>query len=269
MRCMKIQSNFATGCEDVKASLKMLYLTSLLGWQDVKQRYRRSLVGPFWLTISIGVMVGSIGLVFGNIFKSDMSTYLPFLAAGIVLWSYIAATIGDGCNGFISAEAIIKQLPIPLNVYIQRVIWRNIIILVHNLLILPALYVIFAKSIGLDVLLFFPGLILITINLAWIALVLGIMTARYRDLSQIVGSVLQVLYFVTPIVWIPHLLSAEAMALINFNPMFHLLEVGRAPLLGSAPTSLNWGVSVAMAIIGWLIALWFLGRFRWRVAYWI
>jgi ABC-type polysaccharide/polyol phosphate export permease len=266
---MTTQSSFASGCEDIGASLQKLQLASMLGWQDVKQRYRRSAVGPFWLTISIGVMVGSIGFVFGQIFGSDMSVYLPFLAAGIVLWSYIAATIADGCNSFISAEPIIKQLPIPLFVHVLRVIWRNFIILLHNLLILPIIYVVFAKSISVEALLFLPGVLVVTVNLAWMTLVLGVLSARYRDLPQIVGSVLQVLYFLTPIVWLTHLLPARAQALLDFNPMFHLVEVARAPLLGSVPTLFNWGVSVAMAIFGWLIALWVFGRFRWRVAYWI
>src|SRR6476620_2056681 len=112
-----------TAITDIAAAITKYSLVGMLGWQDVRQRYRRSAVGPFWLTISMGVMIGTIGLVFGQIFNSPMKDFLPFLAAGMILWSFISTCVLEGCTSLIAAESIIKQLPIPLFVHILRTIW--------------------------------------------------------------------------------------------------------------------------------------------------
>src|SRR5690606_38293826 len=100
--------------KDISAAIREYSLVGMLGWQDVRQRYRRSVLGPFWLTISMGIMIFTIGVVFGHIFKTPMQEFLPFLAIGLILWGFISSVITEGCMGFIAAEGIIKQLPIPL-----------------------------------------------------------------------------------------------------------------------------------------------------------
>ncbi len=132
--------SISTAAKDILAALGRFSLASLLGWQDVRQRYRRSALGPFWLTISMGVMIATIGIVFGQIFKSPMKEFLPFLSVGIILWGFISSVVTEGCAGFIAAEGIIKQLPIPLFVHILRMIWRNVIILGNNIVIVPLIF---------------------------------------------------------------------------------------------------------------------------------
>ena len=105
----------AGAVQDILSALKRFSLIGTLGWQDVRQRYRRSSIGAFWLTISMGVMIGTIGIVFGQIFKSPMNEFLPFLSVGLILWGFISTVITEGCSGFIAGEAVIKQLPIPLS----------------------------------------------------------------------------------------------------------------------------------------------------------
>lgn len=266
-----MQTGFiATAAKDVLAALGRFSLVTLLGWQDVRQRYRRSALGPFWLTISMGVMIGTIGIVFGQIFKSPMHEFLPFVAAGIILWGFVSSVITEGCTGFISAEGIIKQLPIPLFVHILRMLWRNIIILAHNIVIVPVIFLAVGKSVGWVALLTIPGFILTALNVTWVALILAVLCARYRDLPQIVASVLQVVFYLTPIMWMPsHLPQSAALFLLNLNPCFHLLQVVRAPLLGEVPSDINWLVSVGMAVVGWAIALVVYGRYKRRIAYWL
>jgi ABC-type polysaccharide/polyol phosphate export permease len=260
----------ATATKDIVAALGRISLVTILGWQDVRQRYRRSALGPFWLTISMGVMIGTIGIVFGQIFKSPMHEFLPFVAVGIILWSFVSTVVTEGCAGFISAEGIIKQLPIPLFVHILRMMWRNIIILGHNIVIVPLIFLAVGKSVSWIALLTIPGFILTAINVTWVALILAVLCARYRDLPQIVASMLQVVFYLTPIMWMPaHLPQSAALFLLNLNPGYHLLQVVRAPLLGEMPSDLNWAVSVGMAIVGWAIALVIYGRYKRRIAYWL
>ena len=218
----------------------------------------------------MGVLIGTIGLVFGAIFKSPMRDFLPFLAAGMILWGLISSVILEGCTAFIAAEGIIKQLPIPLNVHILRVVWRNLIIFAHNLIIFPLVILVVQRPIDLVAFVCIPGLILIVVNLMWIALLLAVVCARYRDLPQIVGSLLQIIYFVTPIMWLPYTLPDQAkIYLLNYNPFFHLIELFRAPLLGDYPTYTNWTYAAIMACVGWTCLLLVYGRYKVRVAYWI
>lgn len=218
----------------------------------------------------MGVMIASIGIVFGSIFNTPMVEYLPFLASGIILWAFITGTVNEGCTGFIDAEGIIKQLSIPLFVHILRVLWRNLLILAHNILILPLVFLVMGKGIGLDTLLAIPGLLLVSLCLSWISLLLAMLCARYRDLPQIVASVLQVAFYLTPIIWNPSLLPNRiASNLLQLNPFFHLLELIRAPLLGVAPRLTSWLVVLAMAALGWSFTLLIFSRLRHRVAYWL
>lgn len=256
--------------QDLSAATHRRALISILAWQDIRQRYRRSALGPFWLTISMSVMIGVIGLVFSQVFKTSTQDFLPFITIGIILWTFISTIIIEGCTGFIVAENIIKQLPIPLFVHILRMVWRNILILAHNIVIFPIVLIIVGKPLGLIALLSIPGFILVTINLIWVSLILATTCARYRDMPQMIASLIQVLFYLTPIIWMPNIISAsENSYLLYLNPVFHLLEIMRAPLMGTMPTTMNWLVSIALAISGSIIALAFYGNYRRRIAYWL
>jgi ABC-type polysaccharide/polyol phosphate export permease len=265
-----IGSHASIAWNDIKATMAKHSLVTMLGWQDVRQRYRRSALGPFWLTISMGVMIGSIGLVFGRIFGTPMSEFLPFLATGLIVWTFISSSVNEGSSAFVSAEGIIKQLPLPLFLHVLRMLWRNVIIAAHNVIIVPLVFLAVGKAPSLIIFLSIPGFLLLSVNLAWMALTVAILCTRYRDLPQIIASVLQVLFYLTPIMWMPSLMPARASGLLlNYNPLFHLIEIVRAPIIGQEPSLLNWMVAAVMAIIGWAIALIFYGRYRHRIAYWL
>ena len=255
---------------DIVKGLKAFRLASMFGWQDVRQRYQRSKLGPFWLSITMGVMVGTIGVVFGQIFKSPIDQFLPFLAAGMIFWGFISSVIIEGCMSFIAAEGIIKQLPIPLFLHVLRMVWRNFMILVHNIIIFPVVLIFFGKSLALVAFLAIPGLFLLLINLTWMALLLAVVCTRYRDFPQIIASLLQILFYLTPVMWMPSLLPPRAdFYLLDLNPAFHLLEIVRAPLLGSPPSAMNWLVSIGLALVGWGLTIAVYGTYKRRIAYWL
>lgn len=264
------KSNNMIALADIGAAIKRYDLIGVLGWADVRQRYRRSALGPFWITIGMGVMIATIGVVFGQIFKSPLHDFFPFLTIGTIVWTFISTVLSEGSTCFISAEAILKQLPLPLFVHIMRMMWRNLIILAHNIVIFPLVLIAVGKPLELVALVAIPGLLLTLINLSWMALILGILCARYRDLPQIVTSLLQVVFYLTPVIWMPKLLPSRAgVYLLDSNPFYHMLEIVRAPLLGQMPSATNWVVSIAIAVIGWLATIAFFGRYKNRVAYWL
>lgn len=259
-----------TALDDVLRATSNFRLAALLGWQDVAQRYRRSSVGAFWLTINMGVLIGALGLVFGTIFRSPMSEFLPFICVGLIVWGYYTSLINEGCVSFISNTDTMLQLPLPFFTYILRTWWRNTIILFHNIVIFPIVLLIFGKFIPIMALLAIPGFILISLNMLWMMIVLSVICTRYRDLTQIIQNVMQVGLYVTPIMWMPSQLPADkSIIFLDLNPFYHLISVVRSPLLGSAGTALNWYFTIGMAIIGWIAALLFLNRFRSRVTYWL
>ena len=256
--------------KDLMRSREKLYLALMLGWQDIRQRYRRSKLGPFWLTISMGVMIAMIGIVFGQVLNSPMSEYLPFLATGIILWTCFSTSVMEGSTAFIDAQGMIRQLDLPLSLYPIRVLWRNIVICGHNIIILPLVFLVVGREITWDIFWLIPGFIVFCWNMLWMSMLLGTFCTRFRDMPQIVNSLLQVFFYVTPIIWMPNALSARsASLLVEPNPVYHLVQLVRAPILGSSPTLMNWSVAIAMALIGSLVALWFFGKYKKRIAYWL
>lgn len=255
---------------DLKKSYGKLYLALMLGWQDIRQRYRRSKLGPFWLTISMGVMISMIGIVFGQVLSSPMKEYLPFLATGIILWTCFSTSVMEGSTAFIDAQGMIRQLDLPLSLYPIRVLWRNVVICGHNIIILPLVFVVVGRGITWDILWLIPGFILFLWNMFWVSLLLGTFCTRFRDMPQIVNSLMQVFFYVTPIIWMPNSLNPRsANLLVEPNPVYHLLQIVRSPILGEAPTVMNWIISITVALLGTFFALWFFGKYKKRIAYWL
>jgi lipopolysaccharide transport system permease protein len=255
---------------DIIEALSKYRLALIFGWQDVAQRYRRSRVGAFWLTLNMAVFIGALGLIFGTLFQSEMHEFLPYLCAGIITWGFISTSLGEGCTTFTSSEGIILQVRMPLFTHILRAIWRNIIIFAHNIVIFPILLLILGRMISINVLWAIPGFLLICLNLTWIMLILAVLCARFRDMTQVVSNILQVLFYATPIMWMVKILPDHVSRwFIELNPFYHLIELVRAPLLGHAPTATDWAFATGLAFIGWIIAIAFFGRYRWRVAYWL
>lgn len=239
-----------------------------MGWQEIKRRYRRTVLGPFWVTMSLGMFVGGMGFVWAPLFNASVREYLPFISTGMICWVFVATIITEGCITYTHAEALIKQLNFSLSTLNWMLVWRNIIVLMHNLIIAVIVFVVLQVPVTWSTLLFIPGVLIIAINGVWISMLLGMVSARYRDVPQLVGNLVQVMMFVTPVFWYSQQLGARA-KIIDFNPLFHLIDVIRSPLLGKAPSLLSYEVNLAMAIIGWSITMYVYARFRRRIPYWL
>ncbi|HLJ62712.1 MAG TPA: ABC transporter permease [Stellaceae bacterium] len=254
--------------EDLISGLTRYYFWSLLAWQDVKQRYRRSMIGPFWLTLSMGVMIGMIGVLYAGLFHQEIGGFLPYVAAGIILWTLISSIITESCATLITAGSLIKQIEIPYSVYIYRMVARNYIVLAHNALIWILVALVFGVAPRWSLVALPFSLLLIAANGVWIGLLLSLLCARFRDIPLIMASLVQVAFFVTPIMWRPGDLPGRS-AFVFANPFYHFIELGRGPLLGAFPTLGTWTVTLAVTILGWGITFLFFARFRPRLAYWV
>jgi len=169
--------------DDIRQGFRRRDLWLLLGWTDIRLKFRRSLLGPLWLTISTAIMLVALGFVYGALFKMDLKQYFPFLAAGIVTWSLISSLVIEGCQTFIGSESMIKQIRLPFTVHAFRVVWRNILVFLHNIVIVIAVLLIFGQWPSASSLLYLlVGLALIVLNGVWVCLLLGLICTRFRDM---------------------------------------------------------------------------------------
>lgn len=242
-----------------------------LGWQDVRQSYRRSVLGQLWITVGMGVMIASIGVVFGIIFGTPMEVFLPYLASGIIIWGLITGVINDGAQAFIVAEGMIKQIALPKLVHVVRVVWRNTLTSGHNFLIFPVVVLVVGGKVTWAILLFPLGLIIALTAASGIALFLAIFAARFRDLPPIVSSLLTVAFYVTPVIWMADSLGNDQLShlILGLNPFYHLLQVARLPLLGEIPTLENWALGLLVSGLSWASALLAYRKFQNRIPYWV
>ena len=253
---------------DIADGVRLWRLGATLGWLDIKLKYRGSLLGPFWLTISTSIMVGAMGGLYSVLFHMDLHTYLPFLALSLVMWNSMGGLVSDACFTFTQAEGTIRSVRMPYFVHAMRVVVRTAISLLHNVPVIVGVFIIFGIWPGLVAAQSLAGLGLWMCDAVAACFLLGALCARFRDIPPIVGSVMQIAFFVTPIVWRPEQLGAAGWWL-PLNPFDALLEVVRAPLLGHPASLQVWELaladSAAFCGLAWLM----FAHVRARIAYWM
>ena len=243
-----------------------LWLT--LGWNDIALRYRRSTLGPFWMTLSMAVLVVSLGIIYSQIFQTDIRTYLPYLALGFIVWGFFSSTVTESCGAFTESERIIKQIKVPFSVFVLRVVWRNFIVLMHTIILFIPIAIFFSIAPDFTMLLAIAGLAILYLNLVWLSLIIAVLSTRFRDVSQIVSSVVQIAMFATPVMWEVHNLRKTPL-IADINPLYHWLQLVRGPLIGTPPSILSWVVSLGTAVLGFVLALLLLRRASRRIVYWL
>jgi len=262
------KGNFALAIKDIKDGVGSIYIWPMLGWLEIKQRYRRSVLGPFWLTLSTGVMVTGMGPLYGRLFNQDISSYFQYIAISFVFWQFISNLMIESCQAFITAEGYVKQTKLPLSVHVLRVVWKNLIMLGHNMIIILAVLAYTRPEISWNILFFPVGVLLIAINGLWFGLLLGLLCARFRDIPQVIVSLVQVALFLTPIMWRAEMLG-EHRWVVNLNPIFHFLEIVRQPLSGGMPSFVTLCAVTLITIGGYVTTLLVFSKYRSRIAYWV
>ena len=266
---------FAAAWADLIRGAGQYELWLQLGWQDIKQRYRRSVLGPLWITIATGVMAFALGLLYSVLFKIPLAEFLPHVTVGLIMWNFISGCVKEGADIFIDNEGLIKQLPSALSVHVYRLVWKQLLFLAHNMVIWVILMLIFPRPLGWDMLLFIPALVLLVVNGVWVTMFFGIVATRYRDVSPLLDSLVQLAFYVTPIVWTTQTLLDQGGAVAGraklalLNPFYHYMEVVRAPLIGAPLYAYNWWVVLACTVVGLLMTVLAMKAWRFRVSYWV
>jgi len=253
---------------DLANSFGRLGLSWSLAWHDVASRYRGSVLGPFWITLSMGLMVLGIGVLYASLFDLPLNEFLPYVALGIVFFGVMTGTVNEGCDTFVLASGILSQTSLPMFTFVWRTVFRNLINLGHHLVIVVGMLIFYGQWKVADVPLALVGVALMLLNASWMSLLAAIASARFRDVPQIVVSVMQFAIFMTPVFWMPSRFGKHQVFL-DLNPFYHLLQAVRAPLLGQSVAPHSYVVLVAMAVVGWALTFAIFANTRRRLVHYL
>jgi ABC-2 type transport system permease protein len=266
----KSRGAFATAFQDLWEgwrNFRELWLA--VGWFDIRKRYRRSVLGPFWITVSLGAFVAGLTVIYGPLLGGDVIEYAAYLAFGFIGWNLISETLMEGCGVFVVNGLRIQQMRAPLSLYIYEMVWRNLLILLHNFPIYLFVIIFLPVEPTFATLLLLPGVVLVTINGVMACMLLGTLCARFRDIQPIVMTVMRMMFLLTPVLWYPHQLPPEHRLIAELNPFTYFLDLIREPLLGKAPTLWSWTVALGITAAVAAFAFPFYGRFCKRIPYWV
>ena len=256
--------------EDIVGGLFKFELWGRMGWLDVKRRYRRTLVGPFWNSATLMAYTVAVGIVGAGLFNQDIHQYLPYLASGMIVWTLVSTMILESCTLFVTGHALFRNVRFEYSILAYALVWRNLILFSHNLIVYFVIVVLLKPQlIGYTALLAIPGVFIVLLNGVWIALLVGMFCLRFRDVQPLVQTAMQILMLITPIFWsAQNLTGVRQVVFVQLNPIYRLIDIVRAPLLGTAPSAASYVAALAMTAVGWCLGFMIFRFFRKRISYW-
>jgi ABC-type polysaccharide/polyol phosphate export permease len=241
---------------------------SSLAYADIRSKYRLSTFGSLWITLTTGALALAIGLFYGQFFGQNMHTYLPYFTASYIIWTFIASVLGEASVTLVGAGNLIKSSQMPIVFHILRMLQRNLIIFLHNAIVLAAVWPFVRWSLYPSAVLSLVGLILLYLFLVGTSAIIAIICVRYRDVPPLIQVLIQFLFFLTPIIWYPEQIKFGA-DILKLNPMTYMLMIVRDPILGRPMEIQTWIIAVGLAAASLIAGSLMYMRFRRRIAYWV
>ncbi len=240
---------------DVFRSARLWHIWTRLGIQDVRLRFRRSAIGASWIFVNLAVLVLAIGFIYANLLQQDPREFIPYLTAGLILWGYLTNSIVEGGNAFVNSEGYIKQISLPIYVYVFRAFVSVGLTTLITLCAFVLVAIMYRVPLAPGTLFAAPGLLMVmTVSLLLIT-IFAHLNARFRDVAHMVTVGMQVLFYVTPVIFPADLLRhrRNVALVIELNPMYHLIEVVRHPLLTGGPADVQSYAAVGIVLTVLLI----------------
>lgn len=253
---------------ELRSTIKHWPVVSYMALSDTRARYRRSVIGPWWL--SIGTLIGTLGLgwLWSQLLKMPFSEFVPTLTTGLISWQLVSGVILESSGLYVRNATIIRNIPLPFPIYPLQLLMRHLINFLHNIPVFLLVAWVAGLSIGLESLMLIPGLVILILNLFWLSLFISILGARYRDLEYIIAAIMPLALFISPVFYRPDYLPV-GQHVLWFNPLSHLIEIMRAPLLGYSLPGFVWMVNIGMLVVGAVCTLWLFRRERQQIAFWV
>ncbi len=268
--CLGLRTLTTDARADLLGGLSKWELWSRLGFNEVRRRYHRTRIGPFWSTLTLLVYILAVGIVGAGLWGQDIKTYLPFLASGMLVWNFLSILMNESCLLFTTGTLLFTNAKMEYSTLAYALVWKHFVLFLHNMVVY-ALVVLFNPAV-LDwaSLLAIPGMVIVLANGVWITLIIGLVCLRFRDVAPLVISATTIGMLVTPLFWAPDRLPPGLTHLffVQLNPIYRLIDIVRTPLLGGVPTGASYAAAVAITVCGWLITYFMFRQFRMRISYW-
>lgn len=254
--------------EEARKFLLLISAWAQLGWYDIRSRYRRTFLGPLWIVLTTGMTVGCLGVVYGTLLGANWQSYLPYIAAGLIVWTLMSTLFIDGSLALITYKHVFHSFRLSPILPVTRVVVRSHIIFIHNLLIFVIVAFICKINFSIHQLLLLPAFILYLVNGLWVSLFLSLVCTRFRDIQPLVTAVVGILFLVTPIIWLPHMLG-DRQFIAELNPFTHYIAIFREPMLGNFPELKSWLLVFMGTVVGIIFTAILYRRVRERVIFWL
>jgi ABC-type polysaccharide/polyol phosphate export permease len=244
-------------------------LWQTLGWLDIVQSYRRSLLGPIWITLNMVIFSVCMTLVYGTIFGVSTAEYGAYVISAMICWTWIAALVVDVGNTFIVHSNYIKGMVIDKSQLIWATAYKQIIVLAHNMIVYVFAVIFGVIDFTFYSLLFIPCAALFFLMTIPLIAMLAILFARYRDIPRLAQSITIILMLLTPIFWMPTMMKGWRSLIFELNPLYYFIEFLRRPLMGAPPDATIVMVFLSITALLWLLGSFFYRRYHRYVAFWV
>jgi lipopolysaccharide transport system permease protein len=253
---------------DLQRAARLLHVIAFMAAGDLRARYRRSVLGPFWMTLGTAAGTVGLGLVWSELLRMDRTSFVPSLTAGLIMWQLLSGCITEGTTTYWRQAAVLRNLSVPLSMPPIQMVLKHLINFLHNVPVFLGVMVILHVPVTRYSLLVLPCFVLLAANLLWITLVFGMLGARFRDFEYLVGAAMPVLMFLSPVFYRPNYLPFNGQ-FIWLNPFSHLIELMRYPMLGTMPPGFVVLTNLLLCVGGWALALCLFNAKHDRIAYWL
>lgn len=239
-----------------------------LALEDLRDRYRRTVFGVTWVVISFALFVAVKVVVFGQMVQVPQAEFGLFVAIGFGLWTFVNSMVVDGCTAYLHSRAWILGTAIPYPVFLLQAVLRNCLVFVLVLAVMGLALLWKPTPWTANAWLAVPGLLVYPLTSLWLAAILAPACARFRDLHHAIQTGMRLMFFITPILWMPQI-SPTLARIAAVNPLTSYVEIVRAPLLyGVVPTA-SWQVVLGINLAGIALATVVYASTRKRIAYWV
>ena len=235
----------------------------LLGLQQLRERYLGTMAGALWVVLHPVLLLSVFWVVFEKGLKiggTGSTPFVPQLFAGLIAWMTFAEALSNGALAITSRQYLIKKISFPAEALpLSHVLCAT---LTHGILVAVLVLVCLWYGVGLrSGLLLFPYYFL---GLSVLALGISMLTSAvnvfFRDVSQALTVLLNIWFWITPIVWPSEILPPSFQILIDLNPLAYLINGYRAAFLSQdlipPPLMLTcwfWGVTFFVFVLGWVV----------------
>ena len=254
---------------DLLDASKSWRVWSTLAKFDIIKRYKRSFLGPWWITLTMAILILGIGILYSQLFKLDFKNYLLYLSINFTIWAFMRDSILESCQILIEAKTLLLNEKWNILIFTFRVVYKNFLIFLHNIIIFIFLGVFLFDQLSIiHVLMSISAIAFLIIFLLPVCILCSIINTRFRDFYMIMSNIMQLLFFLSPILFKKELLTSLDW-LLYINPLALFLLMINEPILAN---QFNFSYLIYLTsyfIVCTFFAAFIFSRYKNKITYWL